>query len=214
MITWNGNCSESFTVVLNPNNGPVITANALRNVTCIGAGDGIIEFNADGNGQQILGYIVSGVTSNGYSAPYPTNTGSIELSNLNPGIYEITVITVDGCISKAQVEITEPNPIKINVEEVPETICAADDGKVRMEVISGGTAPYSIEFINPAAGVVAGDSLNNLAPATDYFALVTDFNDCAVYVPFEIEPYTEIEPVITLTDPVACYNPNSGTLQW
>ncbi len=95
--------------------------------------------------------------------------------NLPPGLYQLTVTDDNGCTTVENIQLIEPNPIEITINEIVDNICFGDSlGSIAVGV-SGGTPGYlySIDGENFRVDTV----VNNLFSG-DYFLRVMDENGC------------------------------------
>ncbi|TNE53929.1 MAG: T9SS type A sorting domain-containing protein, partial [Bacteroidetes bacterium] len=108
---------------------PVVT-----NPSCHGFTDGAIDLN------------ISGLDG---SLTFLWNTGkSTEgISNLKAGTYEVRVTNDAGCLVTESFVLTEPDPI-VNDIFTQDPNCGINDGLIRVESTSGGTAPYQFNWSN------------------------------------------------------------------
>ncbi len=123
--------------------------------------------------------------SNGYS-------GFPDIKNLCPGEYSVTVTDANGCMGTASVEITQPESITLDYDEVIDASCGLNNGTVVLNP-GGGTPPYEFQimgpFTNPINYYNTSGFFENLEPG-QYIARVVDANGCLYQCPigFEIEP--------------------------
>ncbi|MCP4313055.1 MAG: T9SS type B sorting domain-containing protein, partial [Bacteroidetes bacterium] len=107
------------------------------------------------------------------------------LVDVPAGTYKVIVNDVYGCIDSAEVVITQPGPILIDV--TPEDpLCFGDStGQINM-LVTGGTV-YSLDdyevWLN---GLVTGSPFVENLPAGQYAIRIEDLNDC----------YTDVETVL------------------
>ena len=106
-----------------------------------------------------------------YSYSWSTGGSTAKVENLPPGAVTVGVTDARGCITEAEVTITEDiKELALQMETMAELKCSEDqDGAVAAKV-SGGKAPYTYSW-NQAGQTT--DQLQNLA-AGDFLVTVTD----------------------------------------
>ncbi|TRW98556.1 PKD domain-containing protein [Flavobacterium gawalongense] len=163
---------SNFTVTVTVN--PSINANVtLINSTCFGSNNGSIQTNITGgipfsNGQL---YIISWTGSGGF-----TSTAT-SISNLSPGIYDLTIQDAGGCPFSKSYTVTEPQDILITKDMEKDITCfGAADGQISISV-TGGTGVYSYSWTKDGTPFTALDKLTNLAPG-NYQVTANDTNSC------------------------------------
>ncbi len=128
-------------------------------ISCQGGDDGFLEIKTSG-GTAPLSYLWS------------TGEQSEFLENLPAGDYAYTVTDADGCEASRIVTLDEPGVIQVEAFIQNET-CKGDlDGNMEV-VVSGGTAPYRLQWDN-------GEEATAITGLTTgvYTLTVTDANNC------------------------------------
>ena len=122
------------------------------------------------------------VTVSGGTAPYSyswnTNPGTQTTNpatGLAAGVYTVNVKDNTGCIGSTTVALTNPPPIVATVNTLP-TICTGSTGTATVNVISGGTGPYTYTWATPPV-VQTGSVAINLAQGM-YTVAIQDNNSC------------------------------------
>lgn len=131
-----------------------------------------------------------------YSISWNTGDSSSTITNLEPGIYIITLTDDSGCIQVDSVEVLEYNPCQdfnITISSTDETGPSANDGTASVSA-SGGDLPYSYIWSNNETTA----NINNLAPGT-YEVTVTDNNGCSSSASTDVLPYVECQMEVTVT---------------
>ncbi len=155
---------------------PLTLTPIISNVRCAFEGNGSIDL------------IVTGGT-----APYTYSWSSGEtVRNINGksgGTYTVNVTDSKGCMIMETFEITEPQPLLVEVENLDNVSCKfGNDGSIKLNV-SGGTGAYTIQWSNG----MTGPEISGLR-AGEYTVFIIDENSC-----FESIAYTISEPAEALT---------------
>ena len=131
------------------------------NVSCFSGNDGNITLN-------IFGGIV----------PYSVDWGSIDTFNLFAGYYAYEVTDSNGCIYFDSVEVIQPNPIQININQQDVSCFGYNDGSIEVNVIAGSGVPaYSYDWVGPNLFFANTNNIYNLF-AGNYNLIITDANGC------------------------------------
>lgn len=181
-ITDGNSCSIVQNVTISQPNAIVPTIVSQSSVSCNGQTDGQVTISANG-GTGGLSYLW-----------LPGGQTSTTLTNLNPGNYFCTVSDANGCSQNQTVTITEPDLISINSTQSNVSCNGLTDGTANIS-ISGGTAPYSINWL-PSGGT--NTSITNLSEGT-YSCAIVDANGCFASHNIVI---TEPSPINILTSMV------------
>lgn len=132
----------------------------LQPITCPGAADG--------------GIIIDAIGSN---PPYSLSWNGLpvdsQLGNIGEGTYLLQAASEGGCSSVAQIEITGPAQLDIEVATFYDESTAA--GTIAVSAVSGGTPPYSIYWPSQPQ---SGDSLSGISLGT-YVVQITDAAGCS-----------------------------------
>ncbi len=111
------------------------------------------------------------ITANGGTEPYIyTYDGSLNLNQLSAGEYSITVTDNAGCTTESTINISEPDAIEVETIITNATCFNYNDGSVEFN-ITGGTAPYEINFMNGLD--------YTMLEAQDYSYEIVDANGCS-----------------------------------
>jgi PKD repeat protein len=105
-----------------------------------------------------------------------------EINQLPAGTYTCAITDHNGCLEQASVQVLQPDQIataSVNVTDATNT--EHNNGSIMLE-ITGGVAPYEVNWNNGATG----DTITGLTPG-EYFYTITDANGCT---------FTNAAPVI------------------
>jgi gliding motility-associated-like protein len=198
-VTDDNGCQDNVTATINEPSE--LTASGTETpVDCFGASTGAIDLTISGGS---VPYIVSWSGPNGFTA----NTEDI--SNLEAGFYTATVTDDNGCTVNATIEVTEPNELQFSESITPITCFGDDDGAIDLN-LSGGTAPYSVQWVGPSGFSSNSEDISGLAPG-DYDVTVTDDNSCVVTNTFTIDPVADITIDLTVTE-ITCNGSDDGAI--
>ena len=177
-----------------------ITVNIVSLSTSISGSDVSCNNQTDGN---------ASVTINGGDAPYTilwSNGASTDnTDNLAAGTYTVMVTDNNGCESENSITINEPDPIDFDATWVDVSCFNGNDGSIDL-IVSGGTAPYTINWSNGANT----EDISNLT-ADEYSVSVTDQNGCNNTISFTINQATELILNTNSTN-VHCNGDNDGSI--
>lgn len=139
---------------------------SVDNVSCNGIADGSATSEAS-----------FGIAP--YTYEWSNGQTGEELSDVGPGIYQVSVTDVLGCTANSSIEITEPTAINLLVESVNPSTSGAEEGSISISV-EGGTPPYDFIWEDAEGNVVSFDEdATGLNPGT-YTCSVSDQNNCVL----------------------------------
>ncbi len=168
----------------------------ISDVDCNGGANGEMLIDANG-GTGNYSYFVDVLYNSSNQSPFL-------VSDLTSGIYPVVVSDENGCFTIATNQIiNEPTLLEANVSTT-NLGCNGDDSGSAFVSYFGGTSPYSVMWSNN----LTSNSITNIL-AGQYSVAVTDDNDCAVSVDFEIT-----EPLLsTQADQIICFGGNIGEIE-
>lgn len=155
------------------------------------------------------------VVATGGTSPYtytwntiPPTSGEL-LQDVGAGTYEVEVVDANGCSETLSVELVEPDPLVITVEDIQNVLCSGEStGSATISVI-GGTPDYNITWNDPAEQT--GLTASNLAAGT-YTVTVIDVLFCEDSVEVTItEPDLPLDAQITAQTDVTCFGEATGS---
>jgi gliding motility-associated-like protein len=193
-ITDSHNCHSTYIVTITQ---PEVLSAAITDytdVSCFGACDGTAT-----------------VVANGGTAPYAyvwSGNASVSSTKIGccAGKHTVTVTDSNGCISTAEITITEPaqlNP-SISSSEIPS--CNGFCDGTAVVVTSGGTAPYLYIWTNGYIGNNPTDLCYGIHQVT-----VTDANNCSNSTSILIDQPPFLSATISSKTNVSCYGFADGT---
>jgi gliding motility-associated-like protein len=177
----------------------------VDHVSCNGADDGAITIDAVG-GTGTLEYSID----NGINF----QTGSI-FTDLGPGNYNIITKDENNCIRPYDfnpVTINEPGAIFITLDDYNNLTCyGSGDGSIEITA-TGGTLPYTFEWIGPGSFTSSDEDLINL-PAGSYNLNLTDANYCSANLgPVILTQPDELVLLIDNIQQISCYGADDGAI--
>lgn len=203
-----GNCAgQPFTVVITVN--PAIAPNlVLQDNLCFGANNASITTNATGGipFSGVVPYLYSWTGPNGFVAATPS------VSNLAPGIYDLTITDAGGCPFIASYTISEPMPLAFSSTTLQQVTCnGAANGSISIAV-NGGSPAYSFSWTKDTAFFSNSQNLTGLAPGI-YEVTVSDVHLCGpIVMSFSItEPAPLTASVVSQVD-IDCFGAATGSL--
>ncbi len=182
--------TESFTIT-QPDALQLI--GIITPISCVGAGNGIIDVTVFGGTQD-------------YTYLWNTGAESQDISGLIPGTYQLTVTDAQLCQAFGTFNITDPLLIvTVTATPFPVNCYGGTDGGVNLD-ISGGTTPYLYSW-NTGYGL---EDLSGVGTGT-YTVTVTDNDGACTVVSATV---TQPDPLDISGSPVQtlCYGSSDGTI--
>ena len=180
-VTDANDCVSTQTVTVEEFNCGVLLEVDFTDVSC----------NGENNGQ-------ASVLPSGGETPFTFNWSNGDttatIGNLPVGTYDVTVTDASDCPAQAQVIISEPDELILELTSSTPAGCGSDNGTATV-MASGGTIDYG--YIWPDGETTP--TVENLAEGT-YTVSVTDANDCltTLEVMIETDSTMDIEPPVAL----------------
>jgi len=173
------------------------------NNTCFGDANGSVKIEVTG-GTKIENSEV-GYTFN-WTGVKSFKSESQNVSNLLSGEYQLVVSDKNGCTATLKLNISQPTEINITSYVTPLSCSGRNDASITLDV-TGGKAPYEIEWSNFATGFIQ----QNLSPGT-YTAKVTDANGCVKTIEVEIVDDSQFKVLPTVRQ-ISCNGANDGSIK-
>jgi uncharacterized repeat protein (TIGR01451 family) len=194
-VTAGNGCTATLTTSVNDITGPSV-ATVPTNVSCFGGANGAVDTNVTGGSPPYVSY----TWSNGATTP--------NLSGVSAGFYGVTVVDNTGCIGVSFADISQPNPLQVDIASTNITCNGASTGSINLTV-SGGTPNYMYNWSGP--GVTPGAQDQSGLAAGIYAVTVTDQNSCS-----QIFSITLTQPAAltlsTMKFDVSCFGGNNGAI--
>ena len=125
-----------------------------------------------------------------------------DLTDLAAGIYNVTVTDVNGCSASTSETVSSSSGLTLTTTK-NDASCGANNGSIDL-TISGGQAPYEIDWDNNGIGDANDtEDLTDLAAGT-YNVTVTDVNGCSASTSESINASGGLSVTPTLTTPSSC----------
>lgn len=151
------------------------------------------------------------VTVSGGTPPYSYSwsSGSVTTTatGLAAGTYMVTVTDANGCTEMASVEVGEPTPVQLIVDQLSPT-CEGTANGVTTATASGGTPPYTYQWSNGDSG----ETIVNLAAGT-YTVTATDANGCTGTGMVTIEELENPICTVNVVSEVTTFGGSDGVLE-
>lgn len=189
-VTDSNGCTGTASIVVDEGSELEITE-TVQDVDCFGQNNGEIQITVTG-----------GVLPLSYSWSNMQETQN--LTNLQEGLYTVTVSDANDCTISDTYEVVQPDEI-ITIITPQDVLCFGNStGEIEFEV-NGGVLPYQFNWSNGA------DSQNLTdIPYGNYFVTLTDANDCSVFENAYVQqPDFPLETEITPTH-IACFSEENG----
>ncbi len=213
-VVWGGRWEETV------DQGVVVELDSVvaSPATCFNLNDGSAFIHGQGNPLFTYTWETNDIATN-----LPTGTvlgNGIAYNNFYPGTYWAVAHYADsssfgvpysGCDFGYQFTISSAAQLTTAATNVTEVTCYGDtDGEIDL-IISGGTAPYSVQW-DTTTSLPNGSSalqVNSLQPGT-YTANIFDNNGCSITSDFEITEPLAITNYYTVTEPL-CNGGSDGS---
>lgn len=187
-------CTATVSVFVSNNGSPLAYIQTSRNVSCYGGNDGTAT---------------AAVASGQAPYTYAWNSGqtTATINNLIIGNYVVTVRDSRGCISIANVTISQPDSLLLVIQDTDSVSCfGGNDGMIDI-LADGGSGNYQYAWnTNP---VQTTDSIGGLTAGT-YTILVTDANNCTLTRSITIYEPLPLNLQISTID-ATCFNTQDGS---
>ncbi len=168
-----------------------VTASTVQDATCEGTQDGSATVIASGG-------------TNPYTIQWSNGIITPTISNLNPGVYTVTISDEAGCEIIDTATIGQITQIDLMLTELSGASSVNDADAIATVAAAGGTAPYTFNWDNGAVG----DTINNLSPG-NHIVIATDVNGCTATDSLNIS-FFELQISIIDTRNLRCNGDNRG----
>ena len=204
-VTDTKGCQKIQEVIISEPSDILITTDLEKDITCFGNSNGAIQITITG-GTPVYNY---SWTKNGI------HFSTLEdLSNLSPGIYEVTVSDANNCGPKtAMFTITEPPVLDLTFVSQTNILCFGySTGTINVNVVGGtpSASGYNFAWIGPNGFVSTNQNLVAISAGT-YNLTVTDNSGCTDTLRVILTEATKVF-VSAVSTPIICYGSNDGSI--
>ena len=180
----------------------------VQNITCFAANNGSIQTNISGGMpfKSTNQFDISWTGPNGFTAT------TKDLSNLTPGVYQISITDSIGCKVTDSFKITEPSEIVITTDSIKDIDCYSSGNGQILILVTGGTPGYLYQWTKNNQLFATTKNLINIGPG-NYEVTITDKNGCvSKTASFNIaEPREIIIKLVKQTD-ITCFGDSTGAI--
>jgi len=158
----------------------------------------------DCNGSQTGQFVVQalgGIPTYDYS--WSNGSSGPTLFGIGAGSYQVVATDQNGCSRSLQLEMTEPDPMQVDVTQVVATSCAGGNDGIASLSVSGGTPPYSYLW---QPSLSSAPTATGLTGGANVYS-VTDAVGCQVQDTVLV-PEPEEVIIVTSADTTVC--PGTG----
>ncbi|MBB79262.1 MAG: hypothetical protein CL844_09710 [Crocinitomicaceae bacterium] len=166
-----------------------------NDISCNGADDGSIDIIASGG-------------TGGYTYTINNQITSSNITNLQPGSYNIVVNDAESCSKSISVTINEPPQLTQSGSVIDVSCKGGNDGEINVDV-GGGVLPYTYSWDNPNSST--SEDLVDLSAST-YILTITDDNGCISSLPYIVDEPTTHVSLSGSTSNVLCYGDSTGSV--
>jgi len=176
------------------------------NISCNGYNDGMIEASIS-SGVDINYSSIVWTDSIGNLVPLTNILNDTILNNITSGIYNLSVLDINGCSANSSIELYQPDPLVNNLSMDSISCFGGNDG-VAYSSPSGGTAPYQISWSNGSTN----DTITGLDGYTSYYVQISDTNSCPMVLDTIIVPQPDSIQLTSIITTPTCYGINDGQI--
>lgn len=187
--------TQSFTITSQP---AFDVQGTVTPATCSDACDGAVTITIGGPPPP---YIIT------WSPNPGPGQGTTSVSNLCPGLWQVTVATTNGCDTTITFNVPAPPPLQATLTTVDASCPGVCDGSASVAV-SGGSPGYTYLWTPPVNG--QGTPNATQLCAGNYTLLITDLNGCDTLINFLINEPPPLQVTPSQTD-VTCGSLCDGT---
>ena len=181
-VTDANGCTATISTTITQPAAALAISGTVTPATCGGAANGAVSTNISGG---------TGPYTYAWSGPGGYTSAAEDISGLLSGAYTLTVTDANGCSTGQGFSVTQPGLFSISGTTSAytggwEVSCAsATDGSID-QMISGGTAPYTLAWSGPGGFSSSNEDISALGAGTYVFTL-TDANGCGTSATYLLE---------------------------
>ena len=205
--TATGLCAGTYSVVVTDDNGCVSVSTVVisqpdlleatttaNDVSCFGECDG-----------SATAFTIGGTFPYFYSWNDPLNQTSLQATGLCPGLYEVTITDINGCVAIAPVNIFEPTEITIDTTIINAS-CGECDGVISI-IPDGGVPPYTYLWGNTSETT---STVTDLCPGI-HTVDVTDAIGCTMNFDIAVSNDGGVTSATVTTTDASCFGTCDGS---
>ncbi len=197
LLSDDNGCSTTRSIELS-NPGIAVDA-TVTEIVCQGGANGAISLTITADNPPVE---VNWVGDAGFAS------NDLEITDLAPGTYTYVATAADGCTAAGSFTLNDAPPITA-VPQLSLPCFGESNGSITIN-LSGGTAPYVVDW-SDAGGVFAqGNELTDLMPGTYSYA-VADANGCSATGQVNLTENSEITIGLAALNPT-CFELNNGEI--
>ncbi|EOZ92061.1 internalin, putative [Indibacter alkaliphilus LW1] len=191
------NCDITISFEIGQESEGIEVSEAIEDIGCTGNEKGAIFLDVKGG-------------SGKFSYQWSNGKTSKDLSGLDAGIYEVTIQDEEGCsVFRTYEVVSTASVIDLELVRVQHIQCAgSEDGEIEI-AISGGVAPYTVQWDNGASS----EKLNALK-AGKYSVKVSDGSGCTVSRTVEVNEPAKLTAFLESSVDMDCSTGESKTYVW
>ena len=177
----------------------LLVEGSVQNVSCFGGNNGAIRIHGVANATMPLTYFWNGSSV----------AGGAELTGLTAGDYSVEILDGEGCRVQETFSITQPT-VPLDAILSSELDCLADSRSITVSA-SGGTGPYTYQWMGPGAYTRVGDgaTIEGITNGGTWQVEVTDARGCKLLKTIEIDGKLTLDA--ELTD-ISCNGGSGGNI--
>ncbi|MGB0863533.1 MAG: gliding motility-associated C-terminal domain-containing protein [Saprospiraceae bacterium] len=168
------------------------------NISCHNADDGAITVAVNGGTAPLT-----------YAWSHDNALNNNTATNLDTGLYTVTVTDFNGCMDTQSISLTQPDLIVVDLDSTG-VLCNGDmNSSVYIGSIAGGTGAYTYAW-SGGTPVATGDTITGVGAGT-YTVTITDANSCQTIETLILTEPTALTTAIVDTASTDCNLSANGT---
>ena len=185
-------CTSTACLVLEGSEEIVTSTTVLQNVNCTGENQGAASVSVEGGNMP-------------YTFLWDNGASTATANQLSAGNHIVTITDANNCSTVAEVLITEPEALEVDILINNPTSCGQNNG-VLEAIGSGGTGDYSYSWTN-------NETTTSIASLTagEYCVSLTDANNCTTSICTTLEMSEAMTATISLNQNLSCFEANDGS---